>query len=344
MLPESFLSELQHKYNHVKLEHTRLQNLQRRQHVTAAYTQEPQVNKAARDYLDQAKQSSRYNRTSFQMDIAATPTEDVSTVALWLDRFGKQPTVEGATSNSAHELDPNLTPGVQAAIVDGTREDGVISQANRRRLTVLAVVLIGIFVADAFYSAMVGNPMSSPQSMLLLPEVSQYHGNGERIYHIYRSSIRPLVDVGVAAMTAASIVGNMHDLLRYRCWRLWRTYRTRALQGTWYRSTLYEIAAVPIFRALRPKVQPDRERMEWKCSCGRLMYGDYSKHDTMLSPNLVKALPRCTFSPHKLQPVRDLADCCGLVLVNIWDYKDWPIIARWAQSRLSLELFLGTWT
>lgn len=44
---------------------------------------------------------------------------------------------------------------------------------------------------------------------------------------------------------------------------------------------------------IRPRVPDGRVRLEWTCSCGRAMYGDYAKHKSTPYSNHVRRLPGC---------------------------------------------------
>ncbi|KAK3725471.1 hypothetical protein LTR37_000441 [Vermiconidia calcicola] len=46
-------------------------------------------------------------------------------------------------------------------------------------------------------------------------------------------------------------------------------------------------------RLLRPRIRKGCERLEWTCSCGQAMYGDYTKHEDILEATLVASPLSC---------------------------------------------------
>lgn len=52
---------------------------------------------------------------------------------------------------------------------------------------------------------------------------------------------------------------------------------TNSPNNEWYQSWLYRHVELPFERLLRPGLKsPGYARLEWTCSCGRVMYGDYT--------------------------------------------------------------------
>ena len=53
------------------------------------------------------------------------------------------------------------------------------------------------------------------------------------------------------------------------------------------------LVPISVLRELRPKVKQGFQRLEWRCSCGRARYGDYSKQDVRQTSSLLSFLPGC---------------------------------------------------
>ena len=60
-----------------------------------------------------------------------------------------------------------------------------------------------------------------------------------------------------------------------------------------FKRSVQRLLPISVLRLLRPKVRRGCQRLEWRCSCGRAMYGDYSRRDAMQSSSLVRNLPGC---------------------------------------------------
>lgn len=55
----------------------------------------------------------------------------------------------------------------------------------------------------------------------------------------------------------------------------------------------HQALPVSVLQFMRPKTRPGYQRLEWKCSCGRAMYGDYASHDAIETSALLQYLPEC---------------------------------------------------
>jgi hypothetical protein len=80
-----------------------------------------------------------------------------------------------------------------------------------------------------------------------------------------------------------------------------------------------------MLKSLRSPIPPGHERIEWTCSCGRRLYGDYPTEDMLESP-LVRALPKSKVTCN-IWPVapRRLHDVWVVEGVFYW-YGLWVII------------------
>ena len=67
---------------------------------------------------------------------------------------------------------------------------------------------------------------------------------------------------------------------------------------------VYELTIRPWLRLMRPGVRKGCQRLEWDCSCGRSMYGDYAEHESNARSSLVRSLPNCVVLPpgNRLSP------------------------------------------
>lgn len=59
------------------------------------------------------------------------------------------------------------------------------------------------------------------------------------------------------------------------------------------RPRLHSALSILLKRLLRPSIAARCQRLEWKCSCGRAMYGDYSEYHAMSNSTLFRSLPEC---------------------------------------------------
>ena len=97
--------------------------------------------------------------------------------------------------------------------------------------------------------------------------------------------------IGIGGLLGA---GSILPLLRKGRSRFKITFPRLSIPGVlsvqiWLHNTM----PMPLLRLLRPNVRHGRQRLEWKCTCGRAMYGDYAKHDTMQNASLSQYLPEC---------------------------------------------------
>lgn len=56
--------------------------------------------------------------------------------------------------------------------------------------------------------------------------------------------------------------------------------------------------ASTFLRLLRARIEPRRQRLEWVCSCGKTMHGDYALHESIADSSLFRTLPRGRIVPN----------------------------------------------
>jgi hypothetical protein len=70
---------------------------------------------------------------------------------------------------------------------------------------------------------------------------------------------------------------------------------------------LHRVMPISLLRILRPTVKHGCQRLEWKCTCGRRMYGDYATRDNMQNATLPQSLPGCRISGATPNPARSFS-------------------------------------
>lgn len=205
-----------------------------------------------------------------------------------------------APSDSLYVDDQRTTAAANPSLKDGaqSQEAELAGRSWVFYLDVIAFVLtvIGLVLLPGWIH-LHGYAMEAPATALInrdrrmnqsffsiasfpsVDEVSLYVRRWQSMY------LREIRQVGYVALTLQLWYG----LRTYKAY-VRRSGRLGSSLNVW---RLQQIMPLPFLRLLRPKLRSGCERLEWKCSCGRQMYGDYSREDAGRHLALLKSLPEC---------------------------------------------------